>query len=91
MSYSQETQDRTYAIMDRCDTAYREGRFDDIDNELLTLDVDSFDTFQCRTWSICAWWARDRLKNCEEFRSRCHRRVAELKGADYADRLIKLK
>ena len=86
---SMDTKDITYKIMEHCDLAYSEGRFGDIDKEIEGLEIESFNTFQCSTWLLVTWWAREKLVNRPIVVKKCTERLIELVGPERAKKIIR--
>lgn len=56
--------DAIYSIMDKFDTAYSEGRFDEAAKELLAVDLSRLDDNTMVTVAIVSWWAKRKTNGC---------------------------
>ena len=53
-----KTDDAIYSIMSTFDEVYRGGRFDDAQNELVSVDFSRLSAEVALTVAIVSWWAR---------------------------------
>jgi hypothetical protein len=62
---SMTTRSETFELFERIDRAYKEGRFAEVDEEILNLNVGELSTQMLVNWLAVGNWARDKLKNYE--------------------------
>ena len=83
--------DETDAVMNYVDTAFCDGRFDEVNEKLKTLDVSTMSSVIVNCWLTCSKWAEDKLPYRTEFFKKCYDRLVEIRGVEIANKLTKNK
>jgi hypothetical protein len=78
-------------VMDYVDTAFCDGRFDEVNERLKTLDVSTMSSVIVICWLTCSKWAEEKLPYRAEFFKKCYARLVEIRGVEVANKLTRFR
>jgi len=76
-------------VMDYVDKSFCDGRFDEVNKKLKTLDVSTMSSVLVVTWLTCSKWAEEKLPYRAEFFKKCYDRLVEVRGVETANKLTR--
>jgi len=87
----QEECKATDFVMYYVDTAFCDGRFDEVNEKLKTLDVSTMSSVLVITWLTCSKWAEEKLSYRAEFFKKCYDRLVKIRGVETANKLTRFR
>lgn len=89
--HRQEECDAMDVVMDYVNTAFCDGRFNEVNERLKTLDVSTMRSVIVICWLTCSKWAEEKLPYRAEFFKKCYARLVEIRGVEIANKLTRFR
>lgn len=78
-----------YLIICEFDEAFNAGKFTEIDQLLLDIDVDKLSTQGVHSILVCSLWAKDKLQNIKQFHDKGYIRCLAIADEERINKLFK--